>query len=95
MAIVVASMATHSTPRLSASTARHIAARNRHTRAGYDGRPGAAGADRGSADRPQDAVTADGPTIVSMHAESASTRNWPPSRRRGLSVEHGGDQHEP
>jgi hypothetical protein len=76
VAIVVASTATHSTPRLSASTARDIAPRNSTTRTAYS-RPGSASGSGSSP--PQVAVSPTEPTTISMNAESASALSWPPS----------------
>ena len=97
MAMVVASMATQSTPMLSASTARDMAPRNSATRAGYAAAvPGVEldvelRAGRGSRP-PQVAVRPTDPTTASMKADSASTRSWPPGGGRCLPVEHRRDQ---
>ena len=73
--IVVSSIATHISPRLSAVTASVIAARNRHSSAAWT--PPARSSVPGSGRPPQSEITATAPTTLSSQALRGSARSRP------------------
>ena len=82
--MVVSSMATHIRPRLSATTARLMAARNRQSRLAKDPMLRLRSVRCGMP--PQSATTATAPTTESIQALRASTRSRPPAAVRGPPV---------
>ena len=94
---MVASTATHMTPRLSASTASDMAARNRHTSAANVPACGSGGWSRVPRVRipPHVAVRPTAPTTASMYADSASARSSPAPLLGHRVVQHRGHQGQP